>query len=88
MPKRLVKIDSVEGKKWQISLFEPQGSEMHRYVALSYCWGGEQPLKTTKTNLQQYRLSILPSEASYIEYLPSTIRDAITVTNKLGFSYL
>ncbi len=88
MPKRLVKIGSVEGKKWQISLFEPQASEVYHYVALSYCWGGEQPRKTTKSNLEQYRISILPSEVGYNEYLPSAIRDAIIITNKLGFSYL
>jgi Heterokaryon incompatibility protein (HET) len=88
MPKRLVKIDRTESGEWNISLLEAQGDEIHPYVALSYCWGGEQPHKTTKANIKHYGDSILPSDVSHDAYLPSTIRDAISITLELGFSHL
>ncbi|KAF2996333.1 hypothetical protein E8E14_003560 [Neopestalotiopsis sp. 37M] len=53
-----------------------------KYVALSYCWGGPQPVETTKATLQQH-LDALP-----VERLPQTIKDAITVTRGLKLKYL
>jgi hypothetical protein len=54
-----------------------------RYSALSYSWGAPpHPWKTT--------LSTLPSQAKSIvtQDLPRTLRDAITITCKLGLRYL
>lgn len=56
------------------------------YVALSHRWGlrGSQkmPLQTTRKKFQQYCTNI-----SY-QHLPSTFRDAVTVTRMLGIRYL
>lgn len=52
------------------------------YVALSYCWGGEVPSKTTSMNIERYR------DALDISELPLTFRDAIFLTRELGFRYL
>ena len=56
------------------------------YVALSHRWGlkGSQkmPLRTTRKNFKQYCNNI-----SY-QCLPSTFRDAVTVTRMLGIRYL
>ncbi|KAF2108931.1 heterokaryon incompatibility protein-domain-containing protein [Lophiotrema nucula] len=53
-----------------------------RYVALSYCWGGDQDFKATTSNLSQLLREIDVSK------LPKTIQDAITVTRRLGIRYL
>jgi hypothetical protein len=50
--------------------------------ALSYCWGGPQPVITTCRNAQDNTDGILFSS------LPKTIQDAIFVTSELGIRYL
>lgn len=52
------------------------------YVALSHCWGGSLPLRTTTANFQDH-LSAVPWEL-----IPATFRDAIRVTRALGYRYL
>ncbi len=52
------------------------------YAVLSYCWGGEQPMKCLSSNIVAYQQAI-PSEEQ-----PATIRDAATVCHGLGFQYL
>jgi hypothetical protein len=50
------------------------------YAVLSYCWGGDQPSKTVKSNVD-----IVPRA---IKDLPQTIHDAILVTRQLKLEYL
>ncbi|KLU84117.1 hypothetical protein MAPG_03162 [Magnaporthiopsis poae ATCC 64411] len=52
------------------------------YAALSHCWGGYVPLKTTKENLDAYRGG-LPAHQ-----LPRNFQDAILVTRVVGLRYL
>lgn len=52
------------------------------YVALSYCWGGPQPVTLTTLTMNDMLRGIATST------LPQTIQDAITVTRKLGLQYL
>ncbi|CAD6578934.1 MAG: hypothetical protein ASARMPRED_008897 [Alectoria sarmentosa] len=52
------------------------------YLALSYCWGSNQPYVLTTKNLE-----VLMRELE-IRLLPRTISDAIEVTKTLGFKYL
>jgi hypothetical protein len=54
-----------------------------RYVALSYCWGGEQEQKTTTQNLRDREQHGLD-----IHKLPQSLKDAIQVTRNLGLTYL
>ena len=56
--------------------------ESARYVTLSYCWGGDQELVSTMSNIDELVRGI-PTIA-----LPPTIRDAIRVTRELGCRYL
>lgn len=58
------------------------GSEVPAYLALSYCWGGDQQHKTTIGNIAaaQIRLDV--------SLMPKTIQDAITVTQTLGYNHL
>ncbi|KAK0701326.1 heterokaryon incompatibility protein-domain-containing protein [Lasiosphaeris hirsuta] len=58
------------------------GSKRAPYLALSYVWGGPQPMTTT-TNIDKYVSTGIP-----LSILPPTIRDAITVTRSLGQKYL
>ncbi|CZT52324.1 uncharacterized protein RSE6_13634 [Rhynchosporium secalis] len=62
-------------------LFESSGAT-GEWLTLSHCWGGSVPLKTTSDTLQKHKLSI-PTAS-----LPSTFRDAILLTRKLGFKYI
>jgi hypothetical protein len=52
------------------------------YAALSYCWGGDQSVKLTKST-KQCLLRELPHDQ-----LPRTLRDAITTTRTLGIRFL
>ena len=52
------------------------------YLALSHCWGDQQPIKTTSQTLEQRKHSIDWSS------LPPVFRDAVTVTRELGVQYL
>lgn len=52
------------------------------YVALSYCWGGPQEVRTTKETLARHLTNIDPTK------LPATLRDALEVTERMGLQYL
>jgi hypothetical protein len=52
------------------------------YVALSYCWGGEQPHALTLSNMNRYEQEISSA------VLPQSIQDAIFTTRKLGLRFL
>ncbi|KAI9866181.1 MAG: hypothetical protein M1813_001742 [Trichoglossum hirsutum] len=53
-----------------------------KYTALSYCWGGDQPVRTTKSTLKE--------NCKRIEFssLPKTLQDAVTCTRNLEYRYL
>ena len=53
-----------------------------KYATLSYCWGGDQKVKLTMSNLASWQ-----SKISF-HNLPQTIKDAIIVTAELGLEYL
>jgi hypothetical protein len=56
------------------------GDERGKYVALSHCWGGDIPSKTTTASIASY-IKALPT-------LPRSFEDAIRITRELGFRYL
>jgi hypothetical protein len=55
---------------------------MGKYVCLSHCWGGYQPLRTTQETLQSH-LKAIPWAG-----FPKTYQDAIVFTRFLGVKYL
>jgi hypothetical protein len=79
LPSKLLSIqdDSVK----LLNTKELQGDK--RYVALSYCWGGEQTQKTTTHNLNHRE-----QHGLHIHELPQSLQDAIQVTRNLGLTYL
>lgn len=53
-----------------------------RYVALSYCWGSADFIRTTSQNLEQHKAGIK------VEKMPVIFNEAIMVTRALGIRYL
>ena len=61
----------------QPSLYILQNPTWDNYAALSYCWGGDQPIKTTTSTIQQFSEHISFSE------LPETLREGVLTTWRL-----
>jgi hypothetical protein len=80
MPMRLIEISSHEDD-YELILRQTKGFNTQTYVALSYCWGGDQPVKSTHARLCEWIVNI-PWDK-----LPLTIRDAVIVCQKLGIHF-
>ncbi|RSL46647.1 hypothetical protein CEP53_010256 [Fusarium sp. AF-6] len=78
-PTRLIKISTRQGRRI-LQLTEPH--EEVRYAALSYCWGGEQVVRTTTQTIIRHQTRI------NFQDLPQTIKDAVVVTENLGLHHL
>ena len=79
-PTRIIDIGSPD--RFEIPRLIVSSGRHGLYVALSHCWGGEQPLKTTLESLETYCIS-LPMGS-----IPKTFCDAMRITGELGFRYL
>jgi hypothetical protein len=82
-PARLIDVGS-EGEPPKLCLmseFHVSGLEA-RYLALSHCWGGDGPLKTTSSTLADFRVSMPLAQ------LPRTYQEAIAATRALGVRFL
>ncbi|TVY56194.1 hypothetical protein LCER1_G002513 [Lachnellula cervina] len=82
LPTRVINVGA-EGKQDPF-LLESQ-SLRGQYVALSYCWGDPKVhpvLKTTPETYQKHQQCI------DFTSLPKTLRDAVTITRRLGLQYL
>ncbi|KAL8365639.1 hypothetical protein RB595_004450 [Gaeumannomyces hyphopodioides] len=84
LPTRVLRIIPQESSSPRIQLFTPPpDGPLGRYACLSYCWGGEQKIKLTKTNLHTLQTNGLDANT-----LPLTLKDAIMATQCLGLQYL
>lgn len=83
LPSRLMYIKK-HGQGYKFRLISPSSrcSTKLDFVSLSYCWGGDQPHKTTRSTLAD-RIQLVSSRE-----LPKTIQDAVRVTYELGYEYL
>ncbi|KAK0610027.1 heterokaryon incompatibility protein-domain-containing protein [Bombardia bombarda] len=52
------------------------------FMALSYCWGGDQPVKLTKPTYQSLKAGL------ELSILPQTLQDAVWVAGITSFQYL
>jgi hypothetical protein len=77
MPSRLLEIQPVHNTVRLVEVKEAQ-----RYALLSYCWGGDQGTKTTKSNLASHRHGV------GINGLSQSIRDAVQVARLLQIKHL
>jgi hypothetical protein len=80
VPTRLIDVGSHNDT--EVRLVEPTSTAEYRYVALSYCWGKSEVVKTRSTNYRIIQKGIKVSR------LPRTIQDAIEVTGKLRQRHL
>lgn len=89
MPDILVQVSRVgdaEHPTYKTSLNFPGRSGDTRtaepYLALSYCWGGDQKYKTTKERISSGNLDLDWTK------IPRSIQDALVVTVSLGYKFL
>lgn len=78
LPTRVI---DIQGYPHYLHLVIP-GGRRAKYVAVSHCWGGHSPLRTTKSTLEEHMKQI------NLQSLSKTIQDAICVTHSLGIRYL
>ncbi|KAK4159554.1 heterokaryon incompatibility protein-domain-containing protein [Cladorrhinum sp. PSN259] len=84
LPTRLLDVRGFQEGRCQIWKSKLEGTEASPpYVALSYCWGGDQPHKTTMNNLGPRT-----TDGFDISILPLTIREAVQFTFLLGIPYI
>lgn len=79
-PTRLLEINRPPQGDYSLRIREPTGPV--KYIALSYCWGGDQLHKTTRERLPAYSVDIQWAN------LPKTIQDAVKITAALDARYL
>ncbi|KAK1753186.1 heterokaryon incompatibility protein-domain-containing protein, partial [Echria macrotheca] len=82
LPPRLVDTGPLECHP-DVKLIEPVAGKMGSYAALSHCWGGSQPLRTTNANLTVHLAAGIPWQC-----LPRNFQDVVRVTRALGQRYL
>lgn len=84
MPLRVLHIiDGCDSCDFHVTLKTRTNDEpIESFAALSYCWGGDQPYKTTKARMQ--------SGQTTLEWhkLPKSLQDALKITSALGLRYL
>ncbi|EON61002.1 hypothetical protein W97_00212 [Coniosporium apollinis CBS 100218] len=81
LPTRLIVILQKFGRR-RLQLHQTSSEDTVKpYAALSYCWGGEQHVTTTKT-LHRH-MSVINEQD-----LPATVRDAVLVTETLGMNQI
>lgn len=82
VPTRLIEIEQNEDESTYLRIVQIAPGQRAEWACLSYCWGGDQPSKTTRANITA-RLTNLP-----LADLPGTIRDAIHVAAGLQIQYI
>ncbi|KAF4341898.1 het-domain protein [Fusarium beomiforme] len=80
MPSRVIDVRS--SGMGRIRLANRSDIDASSYVALSYCWGGSQPERTTMSNTHER------FHGFSVDSQPQSIKDAILVTRKLGIKYI
>ncbi len=82
LPKRLIRVGSPTEPYPRLVYTQDLDPRNIRYASLSYCWGKSKTATTTKTTEVSYLDKIS------LESLPQTIRDALTISQKLNIPYL
>lgn len=73
-----------DGDDDSVHVRETADGEVAKYAALSYCWGGPQPMLLTRDNYTQ----MTSPGGIALGMLPRTIRDAVRTTRSQGLRYL
>ncbi|KAF8853259.1 hypothetical protein BDZ45DRAFT_598808, partial [Acephala macrosclerotiorum] len=81
LPARLLDVGSGPERNPKLALTNSLLLET-RYMTLSHCWGGFQPLRLTLSSFEDFHNHIPWTD------LPKTFQDAMIITSNLGFKYL
>ncbi|RYP02832.1 hypothetical protein DL765_010677 [Monosporascus sp. GIB2] len=82
LPTRVLDLGISSAAVRSVKLTEPHPGTPGKYIALSYCWGNGNRLRTTRSNISELLQAVDEEE------LPATVRDAIEVARYLGVRYL
>ncbi|PVH82639.1 HET-domain-containing protein [Cadophora sp. DSE1049] len=82
LPKRVIDIGSTPDSPIRLHIPDPEDRIVTPYIALSYSWGTDLPLRTAKENLEKH------CEEVPFEDFPRTLQDALHVTRGLGLRYI
>jgi len=80
LPTRLIKVSQTCLSS--VRLVETASLPNEPYIALSYCWGKGDNVKTTIANYDDMQKAII------VASLPQTLQDAVIITRKLGQKYI
>ncbi|KAI1422805.1 HET-domain-containing protein [Xylaria sp. FL1777] len=83
LPTRLLHIKKDRETNLHLQLVNTIKGHTGDYAALSYCWGGPQPLQLTKSTVHNFLLQSLDRRA-----LPKGLNDAVEVASSLDIEYL
>jgi len=79
LPTRVINVGSMSQPPF---LHVSGNDEIGKWVALSYCWGGDSPFTLNKDSFSRLQSGLPLSD------FPPTLRDAILVTRALGVQYI
>lgn len=79
LPTRVI---DVGNSPTDVRLYLSRPDEVQKYVALSHCWGGSSPIKTTAANIETHQQGLRFNSES------QTFADAVFMTRFLGYQYL
>lgn len=65
-----------------IRLLETTKHQRGKYLCLSHCWGGHQPIRTLRDNIEQHKQEIP------WDHIPKTFQDAVTIARQTEHRYL
>ncbi|TRX87970.1 hypothetical protein FHL15_011143 [Xylaria flabelliformis] len=82
-PARVLDVSGIDASRAILASTNDDLGKKLEYVALSYCWGGDQPAKLLHNNQ-----IILEREGVLITSLPKCLQDAVECTRALGYRYL
>ncbi|KAF2973247.1 hypothetical protein GQX73_g249 [Xylaria multiplex] len=83
LPSRLLRISKAGVSSYHVQLITTPEGHTGDYAALSYCWGGPQPLQLTKNTVENLLQQPIDSRA-----LPQGLNDAVEVAYSLELEYL
>ncbi|KAK3489462.1 heterokaryon incompatibility protein-domain-containing protein [Neurospora hispaniola] len=78
----LLHLFDIDGSGMLVETSDMDKSERHGWCALSYVWGGDVPLKTTKATQLAHKKRIP------LDTLPQTMKDAVYVCRGMAIRYL
>ncbi|KAL0466602.1 hypothetical protein QR685DRAFT_575231 [Neurospora intermedia] len=78
----LLDLFNIDGSGMLVETSDMDKSERHEWCALSYVWGGDVPLKTTKATQLAHKKRIP------LDTLPQTMKDTVYVCRGMGISHM